>query len=149
MAWALGRGPKEWNCVYKQPKSAFFASWLCSACSGVDLGTPIQEKTLGQTKDMLERWYHSTVLGASWCHPGGFGGSCWGEERLDYPAQTVPPMTQTWLSGRNEEMNEKMNFSEKTAKCCYPYLTKYHLGTWFHHWYVSTNAILAAFFSAQ
>ena len=59
-------------------------------------------------KDTLERLYLLAGLETSWCPPGGVGGSGRGEERLDLPAQTVAPVTQTQISSRKHNFTPQL-----------------------------------------
>ena len=63
-------------------------------------GMPIQVESPGQTKDTLERLYLSAGLGRHSVFPGG---SSWGEEGLDFPAQVVAPVSRTKISSRKRK----------------------------------------------
>lgn len=58
-------------------------------------------KSLGQTRDMLERLHLlvSHGLEIPWCSPRGGGGSERGKEVLGFPAGTAVPATWTLTSG--------------------------------------------------
>ena len=81
--------------------------------TGGGSGMAFWEETPGQTKDTLERLYLLAALGRSRCTPGGIGGSGWGEEHLDFPAQVVAPATWTRISSRKRTY-------ERTSSANYP-----------------------------
>lgn len=65
------------------------------------LACPNGRKSLGQTRDMLERLdlLVSHGLEIPWSSPGGGGGSERGKEVLGFPAGTAGPATPTLTSG--------------------------------------------------
>ena len=87
---------------------------MLSGASWGGLGMTIQEETLGQTKDKLERLYLSGGLGTSRCPPRGVGGSCWGEKCLDCPRISGRKQNKTNLNDTSVSQNISKT---ETSKC--------------------------------